>query len=299
MITVNWSIEHSHSVELNSKCKLKLAVTTMDLAKALLLIEKICYIATINHIYQNLNLEETMLDCVQAKCLLPCSLCCSRYKIPVSFLKPIDNSSFLQSPDKCSAPKVLKSWKLMKKECTLLEKELEQFGDDLYKLLRYDDLYQPRSSYFPHGLIMRLLDRILALVTEDDLKELLISEDWAFWDSYGSRLHELVLSQQLSIKSSQKKAHNKRHREPSPKSIDEDSEIAKINMIATYCPVTPSSPGASNDSSQQPLRKHAALEDSTNQSAPQCTARTRKTINTASVKDIMASYGPVRTSQQR
>ncbi len=61
----------------------------MDYAKAVLLVETICYIAAINRIYQNPPTETSYLDCLTAKRRLPYSLCCSRGNIQLQFDAPL------------------------------------------------------------------------------------------------------------------------------------------------------------------------------------------------------------------
>ncbi|KAJ7892299.1 hypothetical protein B0H14DRAFT_2560352 [Mycena olivaceomarginata] len=70
------------------QAKLKKASPTLSTEKALILIEVICYIAFINRHYSNPPTETSLLDCIAAKRLLPCSLCPARTKRTTIFPSP-------------------------------------------------------------------------------------------------------------------------------------------------------------------------------------------------------------------
>ncbi|KZP20923.1 hypothetical protein FIBSPDRAFT_1044497 [Athelia psychrophila] len=70
--------ENSRPVPLSKKRRGKRPEEPMELAKALFLTEKTCYVASCNRIYGNLPLESSTTDCITAERPLPCSLCCQR-----------------------------------------------------------------------------------------------------------------------------------------------------------------------------------------------------------------------------
>ncbi|PBK64862.1 P-loop containing nucleoside triphosphate hydrolase protein [Armillaria solidipes] len=276
-----------------TKSKSRSANIDMDLAKALLLIEKICYIAAINRIFRNPPLDETTQDCVQANRRLICSLCSSRYNKSVSFPIPINASPFIPLPPKAVATSSTKAQKLTKKERISTESTLNQFGDDLFRSERYVDEYRPRSSYFPHLLIVHILDNLFRISTENDLTNILINQHWAFQDSYAAGLFTVIVSLQTSITNNRKRkrqSSNKR-KAPSPIPIDDHSDTADDSIHPLS--VTPVSVA------QPPRLKRNALEDISNQPAQKRTTRSRKGVDCTSVKDIMASFGPARTKRQR
>ncbi|KAJ6505453.1 P-loop containing nucleoside triphosphate hydrolase protein [Mycena sanguinolenta] len=61
-----------------TKTKTKKPSPPMETARALVLVEKKCYVGLINKLYGNPPLDITTLDCTQANRPLPCSLCLAR-----------------------------------------------------------------------------------------------------------------------------------------------------------------------------------------------------------------------------
>ncbi|KAJ7691360.1 hypothetical protein B0H17DRAFT_1201206 [Mycena rosella] len=132
------------------RCKKK--IKPMEHAKALLLIEKRCYIAAINRIYQNPPMETSTLDCIATKRRLPCSLCAARREISLTFppsplpsgitLPPFTPSVAMQEPLSAAQKKL----KLTKKERGIAAASLATFGETIFFLPRLHFHHHTRPS---------------------------------------------------------------------------------------------------------------------------------------------------------
>ncbi|KAJ7107204.1 P-loop containing nucleoside triphosphate hydrolase protein [Mycena crocata] len=132
----------------------------MEHAKALILVEKECYIAAFNRIYQNPPLDISTLDCIAAERRLPCSLCAARNETTLTFspspLPPGISLPPFVAPSTESAPlsAVDKKLKLTTKEREMVEAALTAFGETVRRAERKDRKNQnrPKSSFFPSSL---------------------------------------------------------------------------------------------------------------------------------------------------
>ncbi|KAF7372288.1 P-loop containing nucleoside triphosphate hydrolase protein [Mycena venus] len=145
----------------------------LEHAKALLLTEKECYIATLNRIYQNPPLETTTLDCITA-----------------------------QRPDK--------KLKLAKKEHKKAESTLADFGETVRQAERKNRAHQnqPRSSFFPTSVIRALLDDL----SFDSLEKLEpVLQSWIYAAGYRVRLYAVVHTPRTTINSRSETARIERN----------------------------------------------------------------------------------------
>ncbi|KAJ7143996.1 P-loop containing nucleoside triphosphate hydrolase protein [Mycena epipterygia] len=142
----------------------------LEHAKALVLTEKQCYIAALNHIYQNPPSETATLDCIAAQRRLPCSLCAERENLHPTFSAPplpagIELPLFISPPVNPMSPQE-KKLKLTKKEREQAEPALAEFGETVRRAERRNAAHRnrPKSSFFPQSIMNSVLDSLLALV---------------------------------------------------------------------------------------------------------------------------------------
>ncbi|KAF8994245.1 hypothetical protein BDZ89DRAFT_1180513 [Hymenopellis radicata] len=183
---------------------------TMDPGKRNLLLETVCYIASLNRTFQNPPLDVSTLDCRQANRQLYCSLCRERYKTTPfsSFNVPI-HPPFLDPPAKLAPVKPNPRQSLRpRKERPLVQPIFIAFGTRVMEnqMFEPENEYRPEATYFPAALITALLDNLLKLYTQDSLDILLDAHDWPFRESHGHDLWNTFLDQQMRILELRKKA---------------------------------------------------------------------------------------------
>jgi hypothetical protein len=196
----------------------------MELFKALVLVEKVCYIACLNRIYGNLPLAITTLDCIAAERPLPCSLCMQRSGLTLKFgpsplppgyppLPPFSSvpttaagpstasgTATTSTTTKKKLPKSPaaiaaaneKKLKLTCKERTLAETALGQFGESVYQAERDNGPYPyiPRSSYFPSPMMQKILDELMKITTMEVLTSYTAS--WMHLPAHGIALLHVI-----------------------------------------------------------------------------------------------------------
>ncbi|KAJ7838415.1 hypothetical protein B0H13DRAFT_1911843 [Mycena leptocephala] len=171
----------------------------MEHAKALVLTEKICYIAAINRIYENPPLATTTLD--------------SRKNITISF-PPSPLPSGLKLPPftpptsklSASLSAAEKKLKLKKKERDDAAATLTKFGETVrraeYKKIA--NHHRPKSSYFPSSVCTIILDKLLSFDSLESLTA--VVQPWIFALNHTDSLYELVIDLQTSINSDRDEA---------------------------------------------------------------------------------------------
>lgn len=190
----------------------------MEHAKALVLVEKRCYIAAINRIYQNPPLETSTLDCIAAKRRLPCSLCADRDEISLNFdpsplprgvtLPPFTPAVSKNSTTLSAAQKKLK---LTRKERKLAETALTAFGETVRIAERKHITNQnrPKSSFFPTSVSNSILDKFLSINSLASLT--VIIESWLFSAGYAAPLYNVVEKLQTTMNAQRKQAKDKKN----------------------------------------------------------------------------------------
>ncbi|KAF9021242.1 hypothetical protein BDZ89DRAFT_957637 [Hymenopellis radicata] len=175
----------------------------VDPAKAEILTETICLNAARNRRWQNSPISETMKDCIEAKRPFPCSLCCAREDIAITFPsvpEPLYPPFVLPIP-KSKRPSLPRALTLKKKERPLVQERLAAFGTKVFEDELYEpgNEYRPESSFFPPSLRTRLTDDILRIHTADLLDAILIAADWSFRIAWKSRLFAEIVDIQYTI----------------------------------------------------------------------------------------------------
>ncbi|KAJ7173214.1 P-loop containing nucleoside triphosphate hydrolase protein [Mycena filopes] len=215
----------------------------MEEIKALMLVEKHCYIALLNRIFENPPLQLTTLDCIIAKRRLPCNLCAIRNKITLVFPpsprpRNLILPPFTPPPTTNSAPLTAtqKKLKLKKKEREIVEPVLAAFGETLRRdeRKRGTNQHRPKSAFFPSSILKLLLDNLLSLTTLEDLTTLVVA--WKFARAHAAALHDVVLKLQRRIESAREEAREEKNakqraRRRSKKALrdwDSDEEEAEV-----------------------------------------------------------------------
>jgi len=133
----------------------------LDKTKALVIVEKQCYISQINLCYGNPSLDPSKpnlphLDCITAGHRLPCSLCLLQQGGGTIAFSPLSPEGVfpLLTPLKSAIVSKLHMKKkdtLNKKEQVTAEKHLLEFGNFIRQMEQHSDShkYHPHSSYFP------------------------------------------------------------------------------------------------------------------------------------------------------
>ena len=191
-----------------SKAKTK-TPQILDKSKALIIVEKTCYISQINIRYENPSLDPSRpelprLDCIAAGRRLPCSLCLSRQAGAIAFtpstpegLLPILS---LPKTNNASKPSIKKKDKLNKKERTAAEKHFLKFGESIRQVERFSDShkYRPRSSYFPLDVLTSILDNLFIIHFPSHLNDLL-DQSWIYYNTHGTALYDSIIDIQTCI----------------------------------------------------------------------------------------------------
>lgn len=171
--------------------------STMDHTLALFIMEKICYIAFINRIYQNPPLSETTKTCIEAGRKLPCSLCVEKIRQKITFVAPpfpacVVPSLSLEAPSRLSKRKKGKKVSSTeKKKQAKLEEVLLKFGEKVWRAERNKNHDRTCSSYFPTPLVAALAEAHKMLKTIQDVEDLLHIHSFSFIDIYSKEIHEL------------------------------------------------------------------------------------------------------------
>lgn len=194
----------------------KATKSPLDPAKVIFLAEQVCCVACENLIYDNPPFETSRMDCIQAKCVIPCDLCCIHYHIPENEFPPSIDDTIL--PPFIIPAIAMKKRKPRKKPDELKEKELEVVGKAfaVYESQLYAEEqivashhYHPRSLYFPKPLQEALAIDLLKIKSHAALNVILALNEWPFIESQGSPLFDLISSLQNEIKLSHKSKSKK------------------------------------------------------------------------------------------
>lgn len=289
----------------------------MEHAKALVLTEKICYIAAINRIYENPPLATTTLDCISAQRRLPCSLCAARKNITISF-PPSPLPSGLKLPPftpptsklSASLSAAEKKLKLKKKERDDAAATLTKFGETVrraeYKKIA--NHHRPKSSYFPSSVCTIILDKLLSFDSLESLNA--VVQPWIFALNHTDSLYELVIDLQTSINSDRDEARlakNAKQRATRKakkaavyeESSDEDEESEEESSSADEVDDHPRSSPIPPPSKRAKMAPKPPLVEITNQERPAPRARApRQKEPTAAT--VAATFRPAyRTTSRR
>ncbi|KAE9384400.1 hypothetical protein BT96DRAFT_1008118 [Gymnopus androsaceus JB14] len=202
----------------------------IDHSIALLLTKKICYIACINRIYCNPPLALTDCDCIAADRAVKYSLCSKRAGITISLESSPTSTPFPKQPpvQSTSSRKKSTSLDLTKKEHEKVVPLLVKFSESVWETESLTELHQfrPRESYFLLGMQNCILSNFLHISSLEMLQTLLKRYHWAFWDTQGQHLCDLILSQAIVIRESRRRQQllQKRRREAKESEADEYSE---------------------------------------------------------------------------
>ncbi|KAF9011473.1 hypothetical protein BDZ89DRAFT_1143257 [Hymenopellis radicata] len=304
-----------------TKSKKKKTNTPMDRAKAELLTEKVCLILAKNRTFNNPGL----VDCLEANREIWCSLCCERYRRPrLVFHNVAIHPPFLSPPDKTiSTAKPRSDLKKLKprKERPGIEALLVAYGKELIESTMFDagNEYRPESAYFPSALRSSILDNLLQLSLREDLDNILRKHSWPFLDTvHSDKLWKILIEQQLYIAIARQRKTKAGAKKKKKKDIfDSESEQYSSRSESDTGMEVDESDGedldrVSSDEERDitpPTLKRAAvtpLEDITDQPRPAkrmlqppTKQPTRPRAKQLSAQEVMASYGPVRTSRRR
>ena len=269
----------------------------MDNSKALIIVEKGCYISRINISYGNPSLDPSrpdlpQLDCIAAGRRLPCSLCLLRLGQSASTFSPLESSFPVLTPPKpviASKSLVKKKDKLNKKERIIAEKHLVEFGESIRQLERCSDghKYRPRSSYFPLDVSSAILDMLLVIHFPSHLDDIL-KETWIYFGTHRMSLYNSIIDIQTRIKAGRTKAPRltkSRQRQTQPLEMDTENEESASETSTESEEPAPQSSG----------NKRRAMEDITN------TAKRRRAPRAPqpSVAQAQQEYGPRYQARRR
>jgi hypothetical protein len=255
----------------------------MDHGKALLLIEKNCYIRCLNFIYGN-NFSETLkLDCVAAKRLLPCSLCFPRSALTLEFPPsplPLGTPSLVAFKIPVSAAVISTKPLLTRKERAYAEAQLVKFGEIVRVVETPNDLhgYRPRSSYFPVPIITSILDNLTTITTGSILR--VVIPTWVFINSHHEMaLLALVLRLNTKVSADRDAARAERNEKNRAKALAKRT-AAKASDSEGPTPVTVK------------RSKRPALDTVTNRPAKRAAKSTAPRAPVPSVADVARSFRP-------
>ncbi|KAJ6468851.1 hypothetical protein C8R45DRAFT_1105492 [Mycena sanguinolenta] len=194
---------------LTTKSKSKKKTKPLEHPKVLLLTEKHCYNAMLNHIYCNPPVEITTLDCIAANRPYSCSLCAARNDIELDFRSPIlppGVNLLLFTPPPASGSALEKKLRLTKKEREVSEPSLTAFGHTVYYAEHKQPIHQNHSRllYFPFSIVTAVLNNLLALDLFAKLEPFI--QSWAFSCGYCVRLHVLIQELHTTITSQREDA---------------------------------------------------------------------------------------------
>ncbi|KAJ6487519.1 hypothetical protein DFH09DRAFT_1339391 [Mycena vulgaris] len=216
--------------------KKRKAAAPMNHEKALILVEKLCYIAFINRHYSNPPLETSTLDCIAAKRTVPCSLCCARSKRSLAFSAPPTAVQLpaliavsVSKPCRIPGPRKLK---LTVKEKKLATVSFTEFRDRLRAKLHMRGKFRhlPPILFLPSSLQTVLLEKLLLIKDESDLVPLLHS--WLMRAEHSSSLYRHISALQSQIyaqrgaktKSAKMVSKGRRKRKRRAESKDEEED---------------------------------------------------------------------------
>jgi hypothetical protein len=272
----------------------------MNHANALVLTEKVCYIARINIIYQNPPTELSSLDCISANRKLPCSLCAKRAKVSITFENSPVPTPFPSQPPSMPGPaKRSKTQRLKKKtEYVHVDRILSEFGESIWEIesLKLENQFRPEESYFPSLLKNAILDKFFFFPDLDSLVLVLKSHTWPFSDTYSQKLYDIILSELILIREERKHARiisrlrriNKEDEDEdededeSDDADDEEAEVVPEEAVTAPMIPRPISPVSLN------------ISDKPNKPRPK--PKPRQPLQSA--KEVMETFGPQRTKRQ-
>ncbi|KAF7369390.1 P-loop containing nucleoside triphosphate hydrolase protein [Mycena venus] len=187
----------------------------MDVAKAGFPMEKYCYIAFLNKHYRNPPLETTSLDCIEAKRLLPCSLCLSCTNKTLDFFAPetsLEFAAFTEPTPASSSPSTgLKKLKLTRKERDSARSHLMDFRNSLRRKEhnRGKFLEHPQTMFLSSSIQTVLLDKMLEITSLSHLQRLV--QDWRHCEAHSTMLYDVVLKVQREIRGKRNEAREARN----------------------------------------------------------------------------------------
>jgi hypothetical protein len=188
----------------------------METAKALMLVEKKCYIVFINRHYGNPPLETTTLDCIAADRQLPCSLCLSRSQKSLTFVAPpsaIELAPLIApSNPRSSTHAASKKLRLTKKERALALVALKKFRNELRVELQFQTLFRnhPPSLFLAPSILDSLLDGLLSFSSTSDLQPIL--QNWYHNETHSHSLYDVITEIQKKIQRRREHARLERNR---------------------------------------------------------------------------------------
>ncbi|KAJ7183910.1 P-loop containing nucleoside triphosphate hydrolase protein [Mycena filopes] len=217
------------------KKKQKKPSAPMSPEKALILTELTCLNAFTNGHYSNPPLETSTLDCIAARRLLPCSLCCARAGLSFAFSAP-PSSPQLAPLVPPLAPNLSKSRSTRKSKLSAKEKEsattkLTEVRDEIRAEEQLSGNFRnlPPVLFLPSSIRNNILDKLLTIESETDRPPLVAS--WSFRHHYTDRLYERISSIQTTVNAARKekskatkKATTKRKRKRTTASEDDEDD---------------------------------------------------------------------------
>lgn len=270
----------------------------MDLGRALLIVELVCFIAFLNRFYRNEPLEETTKTCIEANRKYLCSLCAKKLNFHLDFPAPAMPANLPPLiPFPSTDPYAKKSKRSKKTGLTPRQREqltelLEDFGHQLWLAERFKESERVCSSYFPQGLIKELVDNTHLISSCDCLDTILRRLNWSFLDSHGSQLYDV-----LSAFRSKPQQRTRKQ----AKSVSDEDEEPGVDILGS--PVPP------------PLKQRALADATARTVNPQATAKPIQVLQPSRSKkaaasnndeqqppkfiQLMAEMGPVRTKRIR
>ncbi len=285
---------------------------TMDYAKALLLAEKVCYVAAINRIYRNPPTEETYLDCLAAERRFPCSLCCARANIALEFAAPLypDDAElpppFLLPAGTASSSRTNAKTSLTKKERAQVQASLMDYGSRLRQDKRSQKPFLSHELYFPSVLCQSLVDHLLTIASSTALSHILDGYSWYFTSTHQDELYNHILALQSTIINQRDKARTerntkKRQRRKGKPTADSSHESESESEVEEHSDREPDtmepaalSPHISASGSLPKRIRSPALNDTTNTSRPR--RQRPKKIALQSAAEVAASFRPQYTT---
>jgi len=192
----------------------KKAKPAMELVKAQLLVEKVCYISRLNKIFGNSPSEVTWLNCYAANRPLPCNLCLGQFGHILSFapspwapgLPPLVPFIIPLSTVNITLTAQQKRLKLTKKERDHVQPKLLKFGEAVWlaEQGQGENPQRPRSAYFPSSLVKNLVDKVMSVSSLEDVQ--VRTQSWSHQSKHLASLFELVILLQGQINAMREEA---------------------------------------------------------------------------------------------
>ena len=208
-IITNLFIIASKALPSSSKCLQKARLKTMDINRAKLICEQVCYTGSWNMIYSN---EPTFQDCIEAQCTIHCGLFADHSNICMTgphFLLTPSHFQFFPPLAKPILALVIShsASALTQKEQAIIHPQVLKFRDIVWLAKKglANHHYTPASSFLTSIHINSIIDQLMEIKTKNDLKTAI--PDWSYHEQHSAGAIALIDSLCSLIKTSHEAAH--------------------------------------------------------------------------------------------